>query len=82
MFQTLTAIRLISIALAGWLTERHQALIGYLIEENRVLREQLGQRRLRFSDAQRRRLVIAVRETPLHTGHLETLAQLSRLGAV
>jgi 4-hydroxy-3-polyprenylbenzoate decarboxylase len=31
---------------------------------------------------ERRRLVICIRETPLHTGHLETLAQLSRLGAV
>ena len=31
---------------------------------------------------ERRLLVVAVRETPLHTGHLETLARLSRLGAV
>ncbi len=27
-------------------------------------------------------LVLAVRETPLHLGHLETLAQLARLGAI
>jgi 4-hydroxy-3-polyprenylbenzoate decarboxylase len=31
---------------------------------------------------ERRPLVICIRETPLHTGHLETLTQLSRLGAV
>ena len=31
---------------------------------------------------ERRLLVVAIRETPLHTGHLETLAQLSRLGAI
>ncbi len=31
---------------------------------------------------ERRLLVIAIRETPLHTGHLETLAKLSQLGAV
>lgn len=31
---------------------------------------------------ERRLLVICIRETPLHTGHLENLAQLSRLGAV
>jgi flavin prenyltransferase len=31
---------------------------------------------------ERRLLVVGIRETPLHTGHLETLAQLSRLGAV
>ena len=35
----------------------HQLLaIDYLREENRILREQLGGRRLRFTDAQRRRL--------------------------
>jgi transposase len=41
---------------AGWVN-RHQALaIDYLIEENRVLKEQLGNKRLRLTDAQRRRL--------------------------
>ena len=31
---------------------------------------------------ERRSLVVAVRETPLHAGHLETLQRLARLGAV
>jgi len=31
---------------------------------------------------ERRQLVLAVRETPLHAGHLETLLKLARLGAV
>jgi len=31
-------------------------IIDYLREENRVLREQLGGRRMRFNDDQRRRL--------------------------
>jgi len=31
---------------------------------------------------ERRRLVLMVRETPLHTGHLRTLLQLSEIGAV
>ena len=31
---------------------------------------------------ERRRLVLAVRETPLHTGHLRTLTALSEMGAV
>jgi 4-hydroxy-3-polyprenylbenzoate decarboxylase len=31
---------------------------------------------------ERRRLVLLVRETPLHLGHLRTLAQLAELGAV
>jgi 4-hydroxy-3-polyprenylbenzoate decarboxylase len=31
---------------------------------------------------ERRRLVLVVRETPLHLGHLRTLAQLAEIGAV
>lgn len=31
---------------------------------------------------ERRRLVVAIRETPLHAGHLENLARLAHLGAV
>jgi 4-hydroxy-3-polyprenylbenzoate decarboxylase len=31
---------------------------------------------------ERRKLVLAVRETPLHLGHLRTLAQLAEIGAV
>lgn len=31
---------------------------------------------------ERRRLVIGIRETPLHAGHLETLLKLAQLGAV
>ena len=46
---------LISI-LAGWVNRGQQDLIEYLQEENRVLREQLGGRRLLFTDVQRRRL--------------------------
>jgi putative transposase len=44
------------IAVAGWMNQRQQKAIDYLREENRVLREPLGQRRLRFNDDQRRRL--------------------------
>jgi hypothetical protein len=43
-------------ALAGWLSGRQQDAIGYLVEENRVLRAQLRGRRLRLTDDQRRRL--------------------------
>lgn len=31
---------------------------------------------------ERRRLVLMVRETPLHTGHLRTMTQLSEIGAI
>src|SRR5215831_3731117 len=44
------------ISMAGWLNQRQQQAIDYLVEENRVLREQIGCRRLRFNDDQRRRL--------------------------
>jgi hypothetical protein len=41
---------------AGWVNRDQQEVIEYLQEENRVLREQLGGRRIRFTDVQRRRL--------------------------
>jgi putative transposase len=44
------------VAFAGWMNQHQQQVIEYLVEENRVLREQLGGRRLRFNDDQRRRL--------------------------
>ena len=48
-------------AFAGWVNRFQQDAIEYLKEENRVLREQLGGRRLRFTDAQRRRLAAKAR---------------------
>ena len=42
-------------SIAGWMNQHQHHVINYLIEENRVLREQIGNRRLRFSDDQRRR---------------------------
>jgi hypothetical protein len=44
------------IAVAGWMNQRQLRMIDYLRAENRVLREQLGGRRVRFNDDQRRRL--------------------------
>jgi hypothetical protein len=41
---------------AGWISRRQLAAIDYLKEENRLLKERLGGRRLRLTDAQRRRL--------------------------
>ena len=45
-------------AMAGWITRQQDAVIEYLREENRVLKQQLGRRRLRLTDAQRRRLAV------------------------
>src|SRR5262249_43941915 len=44
------------VSIAGWLNQRQQQVIEYLVEENRVLREQMRHRRFRFTDTQRRRL--------------------------
>ena len=46
------------VAVAGWLNREQLAIIDYLKEENRVLRELYGKRRLRFTDDQRRRLAV------------------------
>jgi hypothetical protein len=42
--------------LAGWINQQQREAIDYLQTENPVLREQLGPRRLRFTDDQRIRL--------------------------
>jgi hypothetical protein len=45
-------LQLLLATFGGWVN-RHQAdAIDYLIEENRVLKEQLGKRRLRLTDDQ------------------------------
>jgi len=56
MSKALQPWQLLSVIVAGMLNEQQQQVIEYLREENRVLREQLGGRRVRLSDAQRRRL--------------------------
>jgi hypothetical protein len=43
---------------AGWVNRQQQAVIDYLLEENRVLRVAQGSRRLRLTDDQRRRLAV------------------------
>ena len=45
-------------AFAGWISRHQDAVIEYLQEENRVLKQQLGRRRLRLTDDQRRRLAV------------------------
>jgi putative transposase len=43
---------------AGWVNRQQQAVIDYLLEENRILRVARGSRRLRLTDDQRRRLAV------------------------
>jgi putative transposase len=56
MPRVLDPFRFLLIAVAGWMNQSQLHIIEYLREENRVLREQLGDRRVRFNDDQRRRL--------------------------
>ena len=69
----LDPFRLLLISLAGWLNQQQQDIIDYLQEENRVLREQLGDRRLRLNNDQRRRL--AVKAKKLGLPHFEKTEQ-------
>jgi transposase InsO family protein len=50
------ALQMVLSVLTGWLDRREREAIAYLIEENRLLRRQLGTRRLRLTDDDRRRL--------------------------
>ena len=56
MAMVLQPWQLLVAAMAGWINQHQQAVVEYLREENRVLKEQLGGLRLRLTDAQRLRL--------------------------
>ena len=56
MLKPLDPFRFLLIAVAGWMNQRQLQVIDYLREENRVLREQFGGRRLRLSDDRAGRL--------------------------
>src|SRR5258706_10784236 len=58
MPRVLDPFRFLLIAVTGWMNQRQLQIIGYLREENRALREQLGGRRLRLNDDQRRRVAV------------------------
>jgi transposase InsO family protein len=52
----LATLQLVLGVLTGWLDRREREAVAYLMEENRLLRRQLGGRRLRLTDDDRRRL--------------------------
>jgi hypothetical protein len=64
--------------IAGWVQRHQQQVIAYLQEENRILKAQLGGRRLRLTDTERRRL--ATRAHPLGRQRLKERAGLSPQG--
>ena len=49
-------LQVLLMALSGWMSREQQRTIEYLVEENRILKEQLKGRKLRLTDDQRRRL--------------------------
>ena len=69
------ALQFVVLTAAGWLGCPQQEVYDYLLEENRVLREQLGGKRLRFTDAQRRRLAMRGRRLGRRT--LQRLANIA-----
>jgi len=56
MASVLDPFRFLVIAISGWINQPQLLIIDYLREENRVLRVQLGGRRVKFNDDQRCRL--------------------------
>ena len=56
--RVLDPFRFLLVAVSGWMNQRQLQVIDYIREENRVLRAQLGGRRLRLDDNQRRRLAV------------------------
>ena len=49
MTNAIQPFHLLVIAVAGWLNHQQQTVIDYLIEENRVLKEQLEGQRIRLA---------------------------------
>jgi hypothetical protein len=65
MTNVIQPFHVLLIPLAGWFNRHQQAVIDYLIEENRVLKDQLDGLRLRFTDEQRILLDTAAVESPI-----------------
>src|SRR5437870_13826768 len=68
-------LHLLIAMIAGWVQRHQQQVIAYLQEENRVLKAQLGGRRLRLTDTQRR--LLAALAHPLGRQRLKEVASLA-----
>ncbi len=55
-------LQFLVLTVAGWANRQQQDAIEYLREENRILREHVGDGRLQFTDSQRRRLATKARK--------------------
>ena len=58
MIASIFPLQYLVATLALWLNRQQQEVIDYLKEENRLLKAKLGDRKLQFTDAERRRLAI------------------------
>jgi putative transposase len=56
MSSLLQPLHLLLMMFGGWVNRHQLDLIDYIQEENRLLKERLGGQRIRFTDAERRRL--------------------------
>jgi hypothetical protein len=70
----LIPLQLLLATFAGWVNRQQTEAIEYLVEENRVLKEQLGGTRLRLTNDQRRRLAAKGRTLGRRLlGHIATI---------
>src|SRR3989475_7502798 len=74
MHACLNPFSFLVVSVAGWMNQHQQHVVEYLTEENCVLREQIGNRRMRFTDNQRCRL--AARAKKLSRKILEQVATI------
>jgi putative transposase len=68
-------LHVLIVMIAGWIQRHQQQVITYLIEENRILKAQLGGRRLGLTDTERRRLAMLAH--PLSRERLKAVATLA-----
>src|SRR2546426_8093222 len=74
MHACLNPFSFLVVSVAGWMNQHQQHVVEYLTEENRLLREQIGNRRMRFTDNHRCRL--AARAQTLSRKILEHVATI------
>ena len=67
-------LRALLLTVVGWVSREQRRTIESLVEENRVLKEQLGDRRLRLTNDQRRRLAAKGKQLGRRLlGHVATI---------
>ena len=52
------AWQLLLVCLAGWINRHQLDVIAYIQEENKILKSKLESKQIRFTDDERRRLVV------------------------